>query len=105
MSRYIDADALLKAMNEEEEELENCMCIPSYATAKICIRDFPTADVVEVVHGEWKPHYETFDEDKAVGLLGGEYQTGWQCSVCGRYEPSEEPYCNCGAKMGGKKVE
>lgn len=49
--------------------------------------------------GRWIPHYETFDADTAVGILGGNYQTGWQCSVCGRYEPGKEPYCNCGADM------
>lgn len=76
-----------------------------YSADKFCFEFKNKADVVEVVHGEWKPHYETFNEDKAVGVLGGEYQTGWQCSVCGRYEPSEEPYCNCGAKMDGKKVK
>ena len=52
-------------------------------------------------HGRWEPHYETFDADMSVGILGGNYQTGWQCSVCGRYEPSKEPYCNCGARMDG----
>lgn len=29
--------------------------------------------------GRWIPHYETFDADMAVGILGGNYQTGWQC--------------------------
>lgn len=53
--------------------------------------------------GRWKPHYETFDEDAAVGISGGNYQTGWQCSVCGRYEPRKEPYCNCGADMRGEE--
>lgn len=53
--------------------------------------------------GRWIPHYETFDADMAVGILGGNYQTGWQCSVCGRYEPSKEPYCNCGADMRGEE--
>lgn len=61
----------------------------------------PTVDVVEVKHGRWQPHYEIFDADPAVGILGGNYQTGWQCSVCGRYESIQEPYCNCGAKMDG----
>ena len=72
-----------------------------YDDLMAAIADIPTVDAVEVVHGRWEPHYETFDEDKAVGVLGGEYQTGWLCSVCGRYEPTEEPYCNCGAKMDG----
>ena len=53
--------------------------------------------------GRWIPHYETFDADMAIGILGGNYQTGWQCSVCGRYEPGKEPYCNCGADMRGEE--
>ena len=65
------------------------------------IKNAPTVDAVEVKHGRWQPHYEIFDADPAVGILGGNYQTGWQCSVCGRYESIQEPYCNCGAKMDG----
>ena len=75
--------------------------VENLRTALNILKDEPTVDAVEVVHGRWEPHYETFDEDKAVGVMGGEYQTGWLCSVCGRYEPTEEPYCNCGAKMDG----
>ena len=63
--------------------------------------DIPTVDAVEVVPGRWEPHYETFDSDPDLGIFGGNCQTGWQCSVCGRYEPDKEPYCNCGAKMDG----
>jgi hypothetical protein len=66
-----------------------------------CLEQEPAVDVVEVKHGRWQPHYEIFDADPAVGILGGNYQTGWQCSVCGRYESIQEPYCNCGAKMDG----
>jgi hypothetical protein len=53
------------------------------------------------VHGRWEPHYETFEADTDLGIEGGDFQTGWQCSVCRRYEPSKEPYCNCGARMDG----
>lgn len=68
---------------------------------KNVLDETPTVDAVEVKHGRWQPHYEIFDSDPAVGILGGNYQTGWQCSVCGRYESIQEPYCNCGAKMDG----
>lgn len=111
MTKYIDTEKFEKEMYHEAFETDSDMqkwdsgCWIRYKLFKDCLEKQPTADVVKVVHGEWEPHYETFDEDKAVGLLGGEYQTGWKCSVCGRYEPSKEPYCNCGAKMDGKKVE
>lgn len=57
------------------------------------------ADAVEVVHGRWLPDMEEFDDDPAVGIRGGVFQTGWKCSICGRTEQTKEPYCNCGAKM------
>jgi len=57
--------------------------------------DFPAADVVEVVHGEWIP------------VTNG--RGGSECNLCHAYAPSyqsgaeyKSPYCpNCGAKMDG----
>ena len=101
--RLIDANALLEKVqfrlpidNQTAEVIAGCVNI-----TRRLIENAPTVDAVEVVHGRWKPHYKTFDADMSVGILGWNYQTGWQCSVCGRYEPSKEPYCNCGAKMDG----
>ena len=59
------------------------------------LEDTPTADVVEVKHGEWiRPtiiHGITI-----AGLL--------HCSVCGEVPCDEGKYCpNCGAKMDGEK--
>lgn len=53
--------------------------------------------------GRWEPDIEVFDADPAVGVPGGELQTGWKCSVCGRCEPEKEPYCHCGARMDGEQ--
>ena len=64
----------------------------------------PTVDAVEVVHGRWLPDMEEFDDDPAVGIRGGVFQTGWKCSICGRSEREKEPYCNCGAKMDGGRT-
>ena len=50
----------------------------------------PTADVVEVKHGRWIP----------VKLT--RRTTEYKCSICGRWERTEQPYCNCGAKMDGE---
>ena len=94
--RLIDANAL-----SDSKWWESLTDDFDKARARIIVMSAPTVDAVEVVHGRWEPHYETFDADMAVGILGGNYQTGWQCSVCGRYESSKEPYCNCGAKMDG----
>ena len=64
----------------------------------------PTADVVEVVHGEWIEyrgqsylvHPMKYDEYGCPILQ--EY-VGYKCSECGRAESKKEPYCHCGAKM------
>lgn len=81
MSRYIDADALLQELKHK----------PFISYTDIIKRQ-PTADVVEVRHGEWG-----FD-----GL-------GWTCSECGEYALTNKAkmqvhsrHCpHCGAKMDG----
>lgn len=55
------------------------------------LEEVPTADVVEVKHGEWI--YDQWCEFK--------------CSICGHWSQTEprgkEKYCpNCGAKMDGR---
>jgi hypothetical protein len=65
----------------------------------IKIVENPTVEAVEVKRGRWLPDMEEFDDDPAVGIRGGVFQTGWKCSICGRSEPVKEPYCNCGADM------
>ena len=114
MPRLIDANALMDAIEVTDwyhispkgylqKGANSQIHTPLFKADDIfqALKDAPTVDAVEVVHGRWIPHYEIFDSDPSVGVSGGEYQTGWKCSVCGRYEPSEEPYCNCGAKMDG----
>ena len=51
----------------------------------------PTADVVEVVHGEWKPN----------NLNGFKI---YDCSNCGIHIETTWNYCpHCGARMDGEK--
>ena len=50
----------------------------------------PTADVVEVRHGEWMVAYR------------GRSATVYECSECGHLEFGTSDYCVCGAKMDGK---
>lgn len=90
--RYIDADALLKNINENVAKAHNERC----AQLLEAILYAPTADVVEVRHGEWG-----FD-----GL-------GWTCSECGEYALTNKSkvqvhstYCpHCGAKMDGERKD
>lgn len=87
MSRYINADALITAMNTWDwQELY----LPIHF--KQLIDEQPTADVVELVHGEWIP----IDVGDCC----------YRCSVCNfvrdAYLLEEDNYCpHCGARMDG----
>lgn len=90
MSRYIDADEAIEAVEQ--------VVWDDYFWKDIekAIKKMPTADVRENVHGEW--------------VIDGEYI---DCSVCRQEKWSRVPfeelvkrfkYCpNCGADMRGKK--
>ena len=62
------------------------------------IHNAKPVDTMEVVHGRWIPII-----DEPTQVLKMPMLSGYKCSVCGRYEEEEEPYCNCGAKMDGDK--
>ena len=98
--RYIDADALLKSA------VSKFKCVPSVGVIycgngeeifdgedlQDFIRAMPTADVVEVRHGEWVRHKENCLHNK--------------CSVCSYEHCREDNYCpHCGAKMDGERRE
>ena len=75
MARYIDADA--------------------YAFPGDLINE-PTADVVEVKHGEWIRPTKLADMMHDIP----------HCSLCGEVPCDEGKYCpNCGAKMDGGEAE
>lgn len=92
MARYIDAELLL-ADNTYEwfDDWGN------YTSAGQAIVDAPTADVVEVVHGEWE-RIEKKDEIRIINV-------DFRCSACRRFrfhngELLTYKFCpNCGAKM------
>lgn len=62
------------------------------------LKKAPSADVVEVRHGEW---IDTGDFE-----LDNIY-SGWKCSLCGHiFCGNKTNYCsNCGAKMDGERKE
>ncbi len=89
MARYIDA---------EKADVESISCFYGsecrIEDVQEWLNEQPTADVVEVKHGEWEqnPYCKRI----------------YFCSVCGRHiedgscNPYEHfPYCHCGAKMDG----
>lgn len=73
------------------------MIVSAYRQIISKLETEPTADVVEVKHGEWSP-------------LGGDE---WFCTNCGKvistegsWEKPTEKHCSeCGAKMDGGKAE
>ena len=108
MSRYIDVDKLLKST------ISKYRCVPlvgihTYRNGEEyfdgedfddLINNTPTADVVEVRHGEWIEDKHRWNP------------SDWrECSLCGYYfdvSVGQEltAYCpNCGAKMDGERKE
>lgn len=51
--------------------------------------------------GEWKPYTEYYADDYSECNT----RKVWTCSLCGRIEKYQQPYCHCGAKMGLKEIE
>ena len=90
--RLIDANSV---------DYENIMCSQSQLHwLNAIIEKQPTVDAVEVVHGRWIPIIDEPTPLRKIPML-----SGYKCSVCGRYEEKEEPYCNCGAKMDGERKD
>ena len=98
MKEYIERDAVLqdfkevKPVNWDNTEYEK-QAVTDYNFYRSIVENAPTTDVAPVIHGEWKPFMEWFEDE------GVEKQTCWVCSICGRVEVQKEPYCNCGARM------
>lgn len=108
--RLIDANALLKELEKQQEQQTNeyCDCFLNDAqelsTEWWCVEDAvmaaPTIDAVPVVHGRWV---------KANGMMPPEYHGRKCCSVCDAFALSDfygierlSDFChNCGAKMDG----
>ena len=89
MARYIDADALIKEVIMTED-----LSVYNAVVFEGMIKDQPTADVVEVMHGEW------VKMDKRGNNV--------RCSKCGNTLDlrgvnagrGDANYCpNCGAEM------
>lgn len=92
--RLIDANALMKAIKSFRWfGVPNTLKL-MFDYLKIIIRDQPTVDAVEVVHGRWIEHIE-------MGAMNNHYE----CSACHWKTPSftiakGSNYCpECGAKM------
>lgn len=94
MNRYIDADALIKDLKRQYMFLFGTDELPNGIQS--VIKNFPTADVVEVKHGRWEYLYD------------GNYK----CSECGSWwcctdlQIDEMNFCpNCGADMRERRED
>ena len=112
----IDRDLLLKDIDESVVfTVKSGFISPEMRGARKVIdriKNAPTADVVEVKHGEWK----LMGTEK---FMDGSYSSKFFCSKCLReigvchehksdshkYAKSMYPYCHCGAKMDGNRRE
>lgn len=103
MARYIDADNLIKKMQEQYNNLLNDdgyydHFTQGYEEALSTVENEPTADVQEVRHGRW---------------IRATTYGSYTCSICGamdtdcddypcygNYRVLDQQYCSrCGAKM------
>jgi hypothetical protein len=100
MARYIDADTMQDFLVEQNDIDEWVVSQYNADWISSFIESQPTADVVEVKHGEWKP-------TKIHSYFGGVI---YECSLCGAKDGDHTKilgrYCwRCGAKMDGGKKE
>lgn len=99
MAEYIDRDTVINKRRRMSEYDEAGWCVTCQAVSVEDIENTPSAEVVEVVHGEWFLLDECLNE-------------GVYCSVCSKKVYRKEyanqkiksKYCpNCGAKMDGER--
>lgn len=102
--RFIDADKFIERLNASPA-FPN-MGMDGYfllGVVEDLLKSFPTADVVEVRHGEWYT-------DNCATLSGGLNWYSHSCSDCNYTYKTVVPigydFCpNCGAKMDGERSE
>lgn len=109
MARYINESILVKKLLEERDKIPLKIPGALYELVKEkpnhfgnamrggikkalrCVYETPTANVVEVRHGEW---------------IWDKRFSDYTCSLCCDWDLKTPNYCsNCGAKMDGKKAE
>ena len=100
---YIEREKVLEAMQDTKyAKPENDFQRGVNASVDFILADIkhlPTADVVEVRHGEWL-------QERKLNKRGEYYWTSPQCSVCGENSTFKTKFCQeCGAKMDGERSE
>ena len=95
MPEYIEREKAYELARTSELYSDFHRSMADLTSLKELLEDTPTADVVEVRHGEW------------IAVSSSDMSTGkaFKCSKCQkmRYGVRLPPYCQeCGAKMDGK---
>lgn len=88
--RLIDADRALEIVRDQGNAHPNAYHLTNYAT--LILREAPTVDAVQVVHGRWETN-----SDRPDTLI---------CSICkcgfDMWKHDPHNFCpNCGARMDG----
>ena len=106
MKEYIERAVAVKKFENYRRDCEEENDERAAQIFEDCISELmaiPAADVAEVRHGRWNPEihhtYIPVECDQNGDPILHEY-TSFRCSLCGREELKEEPYCHCGARMG-----
>jgi hypothetical protein len=106
MKEYIEKAVAIKKFENYRRDCEEENDERAAQIFEDCISELmaiPAADVAEVRHGRWNPEihhtYIPVEYDQNGDPILHEY-TSFRCSLCGREELKEEPYCHCGARMG-----
>ena len=105
--RLIDANELLEQIQQADADVFDApppgYCSLggddwgySYDTIARIVRNAPTVDAVEVVHGRWVKRTDICD--------ALEIEEAYSCSECGKSAVTKHNFCSrCGAKMDGEK--
>lgn len=115
MSRYINADRLeecmriVKKANKDSVEFnKRCRATDVFLDIWDMIKEQPTADVLEKVHGEWSPRTNLPKQEIFIcSVCGGWAYSPW---IGSRKNPKPNwckyKYCpNCGAKMDERRTQ
>lgn len=98
MPEYIEREKAYELARTSELYSDFHRSMADLTSLKELLEDTPTADVVEVRHGEW---IAVSSSDMSIGKA-------FKCNKCQkmRYGVRLPPYCQeCGAKMDGKGVD
>lgn len=101
MAEYIEKEKLMAfpiRIDHYDEKNGNLQFVLGIESVLEYAENLPTVDAEPVRHGKWIPII-----DRPTWACAFHKLAGYQCSLCGRIEKENEPYCNCGAKMDGDK--